>query len=213
MGGHGSIEGLSGREAHLISCQFCTQLAPDTQTHCSRCGAALHMRKPHSLQRVWAWWIAGLIAFIPANTYPIMITTVLSEPEPSTIIGGVIDLISHGSYFVGGVVLVASVLVPVAKFLIVAVLALSIQFRWTLSEHQRHTAHTITEFIGRWSMIDVFVVAVLAALIQLGAIISITPGPAANAFAFAVIFTMLSADSLDPRLFWDDGPPHGKGTS
>lgn len=162
------------------------------------------------MQRVWAWWIAGLAVYIPANTFPIMVTTVLAQKEPSTIIGGVVSLFEHGSYLVGAIVFFASVFIPVAKFVTVAVLALSIQRGWAMSEHQRHVAHFITELIGRWSMIDVFVVAVLAALIQLGAIISITPGPAANAFALAVIFTMFSADALDPRYFWDRQPPNGQ---
>jgi len=95
------------------------------------------------------------------------------------------------------------VCIPVAKFVIIAGLALSLHFQWAMSEHTRHVLHTITEFIGRWSMIDVFVVAVLAALIQLGAILTIEPGAGINAFALSVVFTMFSATSLDPRLIWD----------
>lgn len=119
---------------------------------------------------------------------------------------GVISLAASGSYLVAMVVFIASIIIPVSKFLIIIALTISLQLSLDLPEKTRHRMHAVTEFIGRWSMIDVFVVAVLAALIQLGAVVTITPGVGINAFALSVVFTMLAASSLDPRLLWDNQP-------
>jgi len=196
--------GVSARQAGLARCDFCGALhrLPATEP-CRLCGAEVHSRKPNSLQRTWAFLLVGFMAYIPANIYPIMLTRSFGDNTSDTIFSGVIALMQSGSIFVAIVVFVASVVIPVAKFLIIAGLALSLHFRWDMSEHTRHVLHTVTEFIGRWSMIDVFVVAVLAALIQLGAILTIEPGVGINLFALSVVFTMFSATSLDPRLIWD----------
>jgi len=156
-----------------------------------------------SVQRTWAFLLVGMIAYIPANILPIMITDSYEGLREDTILSGVFSLIGTEDYFVAVVVFVASICVPVGKFLIIVLLAISLQFEWDMSEHTRHRLHAVTEFIGRWSMIDVFVVAVLAALIQLGAIMTITPGIGVNAFAVSVLFTMLAASSLDPRMLWE----------
>jgi len=156
-----------------------------------------------SVQRVWAFLLVGMIAYVPANLMPIMRTEAFSGNTEDTIISGTFSLIASGSYAVAIIVFVASICIPLLKFIIIIMLALSLQFSWDMSEHTRHRLHTLTEFIGRWSMIDVFVVAVLAALIQLGSIITVTPGVGINAFAVSVVFTMFAASSLDPRLLWD----------
>ena len=132
-----------------------------------------------------------------------MMTRSFSGDTSDTILSGIIVLAESGSYFVAFIIFFASICIPLAKFVIISGLALSLHFRWSMSLSTRHRLHTLTEFIGRWSMIDVFVVAVLAALIQLGAILTILPGVGINAFALSVVFTMLSASSLDPRLLWD----------
>lgn len=196
--------GITAQQAGLARCRFCGTLhRVESEAQCRKCAAKVHSRKPHSLQRTWAFLIVGLMAYIPANVYPIMLTRSFSGNTSDTILSGVISLAQSGSVFVAIVVFVASVVIPVGKFVIIAGLALSLHFQWAMSEHTRHILHTITEFIGRWSMIDVFVVAVLAALIQLGAILTIEPGVGINAFALSVVFTMFSATSLDPRLIWD----------
>lgn len=200
---HNSL-GLTAQQAGLARCGHCGALHRlSAESQCRLCGASVRSRKPNSLQRTWAFLIVGLMAYIPANLYPIMLTTSFSGNTSDTILSGVISLAQSGSVFVALVVFVASVVIPVAKFVIIAGLALSLHFRWAMSENKRHVLHTITELIGRWSMIDVFVVAVLAALIQLGAILTIEPGVGINAFALSVVFTMFSATSLDPRLIWD----------
>ena len=192
-----------GRAMGLAVCRVCHTVTDQPGTPCRQCGEPVHYRIPRSLEKVWAYWIAGLICYIPGNVYPIMITSTLGQESASTIIGGIISLFHHGSYSVGLVVMIASLIVPVAKFVVIALIALSISFKWPISSHQRHLAYHVIEFIGRWSMVDVFVVAALAALIQLGGVIAIAPGSGIGFFALSVALTMLSAQSLDPRLIWD----------
>jgi paraquat-inducible protein A len=191
-------------EAGLKACTACGILQPlSDDASCRRCGAIVNSRRQHSLQRTWAFLIVGLMAYIPANVFPIMLTRSFNGDRSDTILSGIISLADSGSYFVAFIIFFASIVIPVAKFVIISGLALSLQFRWEMSLHTRHRLHNLTEIIGRWSMIDVFVVAVLAALIQLGAILTILPGAGINAFALSVVFTMLAASSLDPRLLWD----------
>lgn len=195
---------LSARDSGLKACTSCGALQPlvDRQP-CRDCGAIVHSRRQRSLQRAWAFLLVGVMAYFPANIYPIMLTRSFTGNTSDTILSGVVVLIQSGSYGVALIIFVASICIPVVKFVIIAGLALSLNHDWDISNHTRHRLHALTEFIGRWSMIDVFVVAVLAALIQLGAIITIVPGVGINAFALSVIFTMLAASSLDPRLLWD----------
>lgn len=196
-------------ECGLVACPACgtiTRLSLDKfqqPPRCQLCYARLHSRKPMSLQRSWAWLLAGLFVYVPANIYPIMFTTVFGDSEPNTIIGGILLLLELESYPVALVVFVASVVVPVLKFVAVAYLLISIQGKYRQRRYDRTRLFRLTEFIGRWSMIDVFVVAILAALVQIGSVAQIEPGLGATAFGAAVIFTMMSAISLDPRLIWD----------
>ena len=204
MAGSAKTSGvLTAKRAGLVGCLHCGRAWPAGTTDCGRCGARLHSRFPNSMQRVWAWWIAGLIAYIPANLYPIMFTNTLGSEVPNTILGGVAVLFHHHAYFVGGVVFFASVMIPVAKFLAIAYLARAMRTRVDTDTHVLHKLYDAVEFIGRWSMIDVFVVAILSALVHLGGVADIFPGIAAACFALTVIFTMLSALALDPRLIWD----------
>lgn len=184
-------------------CRTCRTLTDRPGENCVVCGRKTSLRNTRSLEYVWAFWIAGIIAYIPGNLLPIMITQSVSGDSPSTIMGGVLTLVHHGSLDIAAVIFIASIVVPVTKFAVIAWLSLSIQRGWSISKHRRHFAHDAIEFIGRWSMIDVFVVAALAALIQVGGLMSIVPGPGVDAFAMSVIFTMFSAMSLDPRLIWD----------
>lgn len=193
----------------LALCRTCQTLTDRPGEQCVVCGAQTRLRDPHSLQKVWAFWLAGVIAYIPGNTLPIMITQSVSGDDPATIMGGVVTLLGMESYVIAGVIFFASVVVPVSKFLIIAVLALSVHLRWRMSEHNRHIAYEVVEIVGRWSMVDVFVVAALAALIQIGGLMAILPGAGVNAFAASVILTMLSAMSFDPRLIWDRDSTRG----
>ena len=189
------------------TCGLVNRLTADGHGQCRRCGERLHARLPHSLQRTWALLAASVVMYVPANVYPIMTTTTLGHTSQSTIIGGVVELWQMGDWPVATVIFVASVVVPVGKILALAWLCLMINRSDELSNATRTTLYRITEFIGRWSMIDVFVVAMLVALIRAGALMSITPGPAALAFGAVVVLTMLAAMTFDPRLIWDQ-PPH-----
>lgn len=193
--------------AGMIGCRSCLLAWPAEKTRCPRCGARLTRPDPASLQRVWAWLIAGMVFYIPANLYPMLRTEVfLTASRQATILGGVISFLQYGDFFVATVIFVASIVVPVGKFLAIGYLAIAVrQGRTGGLQHQ--LLFEVVDFIGRWSMIDVFVVAVMSALVQLGFIASIHPGPAAAAFAFSVALTMLAAQSFDPRLVWNALPP------
>ncbi|MBD3626341.1 MAG: paraquat-inducible protein A [Rhodobacteraceae bacterium] len=194
---------VSARDAGLVACTRCTRVWPLGQARCGRCGHRLESRNSHAMQRVWAWWIAGLIAYVPANLYPMLVTSTLLSAQQSTIVGGAVELAESGSWGVAAIILIASVAIPVGKFFAIAFLALSIRGQRRHSDHRRHRLYELVEFIGRWSMIDVFVVAILSALVQLGSLVTIHPGPAAVTFALSVVFTMLSAQSFDSRLIFD----------
>ncbi|MFY0990207.1 PqiA/YebS family transporter subunit [Halomonas sp. C05BenzN] len=209
-------QGLAG----CATCGLVNRLEDSGRSHCRRCGERLHARLPHSLQRTWALIAAAAVMYIPANLYPIMTTTSLGQSSPSTIIGGVVELIQMGSWPVAGVIFVASVIVPVGKLVALAWLCLVVERSDELNANTRTRLYRLTEFIGRWSMVDVFVVAILVALIRAGSLMSITPGPAALAFGSVVVITMLAAMTFDPRLIWDPplprrsrrrspGPPRG----
>ena len=193
----------TARAQGLVGCRRCAKVWPMVTPRCTRCGAKLQSRDPNSLKKVWTWWILGLLAYIPANLYPMLETRTLLARSNDTIIAGAIKLGQHGAFTIAAVILIASVVIPVAKFLAVAYLALSVQHGAHMSRKSRHWIYEFVEFIGRWSMIDVFVVAVLASLVQLNVVASVTAGPAALSFALSVIFTMLAAQSLDTRLVWD----------
>lgn len=147
--------------------------------------------------------MVGLICYIPANTQPMMLTTNLGHTTESTILAGVVQLIHYDEWAIAFIVFVASVLIPVSKFLVILYLVYSIRRRASLDIHARILLYEIVEFIGRWSMLDVFVVAILTALVHIGLIAAVNPGAAALYFALSVAFTMLSAQALDPRLIWD----------
>ena len=157
-----------------------------------------------SVQKTWALLLTAVVFYIPANTFPIMTTHFFGQNEASTIIGGVILLWKSGSYPIAAIVFIASVIIPVAKILVLAWLNYSVQKQSHRLSLQRVKWYRMAEFVGRWSMIDVFVVIILASLIQLGPTMSITPGAATLAFSGLVIVTMLAAMSFEPQLIWND---------
>ena len=170
---------------------------------CRLCNARLHARIPDSLNRTIALIVTAIILYIPANLLPIMETTQLSQVSLSTIVGGVIVLWKLESYPVAMIIFIASVMVPLAKLLALSYLCWGIATRAQTNPRSRTIMFRITEFVGRWSMVDVFVVSILVALVQLGSVLEIRPGLAALAFAGMVVVTILAAEALDPRLIWD----------
>lgn len=206
----GTQAGATAAKQNLTGCPTCglvNRLQNSQKTRCRRCHESLHARHPHSLQRTWAFLVAAAIMYIPANLYPIMNVTSLGETSSSTIIGGVIELYQTGSWPIAIVIFVASVMVPVGKLFALSWLCLVVKRSHELNAHSRTVLYRITEFIGRWSMVDVFVVAILVTLIRAGTLMSITPGPAELAFGGVVVLTMLAAISFDPRLIWDQTLP------
>ena len=194
--GHSAIsEGLQG-------CPVCTKVLAAQDTHCELCGARLHGGWGRSIQNTWAWLLTSVVLYIPANILPIMRTRFLGEETGNTILGGVLVLWEHGSYPIAAVIFIASIVVPLGKMIVLGYLCLSVQFHSSYSPVQRTRLYRVTEIVGRWSMVDVFVVAILVALIQLGNVMSIYPGMAALAFAVMVITTMIAAIAFDPRLLW-----------
>lgn len=193
----------TARERGLVGCTRCMRPSPAGTRRCPRCGSLLRSRDPVSLQKVWAWWLVGLACYVPANIYPMMETRTLLSTQSDTIVGGAVKLAQHGNWGVAMIILAASVLIPVGKFVALAGLAIGVRRGPRISEAWRHRLYDVVEYIGRWSMIDVFVVAILSSLVQLQALASITPGRASLFFALSVIFTMLSAQSFDSRLIWD----------
>lgn len=194
---------LTAQRAGLVGCARCGRVSDPGVEVCPRCGSTLTEQRRDSVQKVIAWLFAGLICYLPANLYPMLQTTILGTKVNSTIVGGVIDLMHHGAYFVAIVVFVASVVIPCTKFAVIGYLAYSIRYRVRLNEHTRTHLYEFVEFVGRWSMVDVFVVAILTALVNLGFIAGFNPGTAAFFFALSVAFTMVSALCLDPRLLWN----------
>jgi len=143
------------------------------------------------------------MCYVPANIYPMLRTQQLFQVDESTIIGGAVELAHYGSFGIAAIILIASVVIPLGKFWAIAFLAVSVRQKGGFASHHRLLMYEVVEYIGRWSMIDIFVVAILSALVQLQGLASITPGPAAFFFALSVIFTMLSAQAFDPRMIWD----------
>ncbi|MCM2265789.1 MAG: paraquat-inducible protein A [Desulfuromonadales bacterium] len=199
----------TARQLGLLSCHDCHLLAtaPTSAAHdhlvCPRCGAPLHERKPNSLARTWALVVAATILYIPANVLPMTITSTLGTVQVDTIMSGVIYFIHSGSWAIASVIFIASIFVPLAKLLILVTLLLTVQFRSHWHPKDRTALYRLTEVVGRWSMLDVYVVTILVALVKLGAVATIEAGPAAVYFATVVVITMIAAESFDPRLIWD----------
>ncbi|MEO6786695.1 MAG: paraquat-inducible protein A [Chthoniobacteraceae bacterium] len=191
----------------LASCHSCGKVQPLDQVRCVRCHATLHLRKPHSLQRTWALTLAAAILYLPANLLPIMKAERIGGDQQNTILGGVIMFWQHHAYPIAIVVFTASVVIPILKLL--AIVSLCLSAKRCTRPLAMTRVYRLTELVGRWSMVDVFVVAILVAVVQLGSLMSVQPGPAALAFTGVVILTMLAAMSFDPRLLWDTAAGRG----
>ncbi len=187
----------------LASCQTCGRLGPASDGHCRRCGARLHLRKPDSLARTVALLVGAVALYFPAMSLPVMRVSGFGGGEDSTILSGVVTFWNMGSYPVAIIIFTASVLIPILKILALVWLCLAAVGKVGGSRHKLAFTYHLTEIFGRWSMVDVFVVAILACLVRLGNLMTINPGPAAISFAAVVILTMFAAMSFDPRLLWD----------
>ena len=208
---------LGRGEAHW-GCRVCelviargAALRDRRHLRCPRCTAVLRARKPESLQLTWALVLAAVILYLPANLLPIMTVTSLGRTRSDTILSGVAFLLTHGLWPLAVIVFIASVFVPLLKLLILIFLLLSVEQRSPWRPRERGRLYRIIETIGRWSMVDVFVVTILVALVRLGALASVQAEAGAVFFCAVVVLTMLAAMAFDPRLIWDrlgpSGPP------
>jgi paraquat-inducible protein A len=189
-------------EDKLIRCPVCGAVNIDKgkKNTCRRCGSAIYHHSSFSTEKSWAYLITAMIAYIPANLYPMVITSAFGSEEPSTILGGVVLLWELGSYPVAAIIFFASIMIPVMKFLILIYLLVSVKYPLGKDKKvNKHKLYYMTEVVGPWSMIDVFVVAILAALIHMSSI-EIIAGTAATAFAISVLFTLLAAHAFDETL-------------
>jgi paraquat-inducible protein A len=193
----------------LVSCTTCGLLArpapPGETGRCPRCGAVLAERRHFSIQTTWALVVAAAILFVPAMAFPVLVTTTFGSSEPSTILSGVVFLYEEGSWVLALIVLVASVVVPIGKLVALGYLMVTVQSGSARSNHDRTRLYRLVEIIGRWSMLDVFVVAFITALVQLDPLMSVSPGIGVVYFMAVVVLTMIAAHSFDPRLIWNPG--------
>ena len=195
---------LLGQRLHRMGCDTCGLVSRGREgVLCPRCGFALHHRKPNSLTRTWALLIGAAILYIPANLYPILTVVRFGAGQPSTILGGVKELLEAGMWPLAALVFFASVAVPVLKLVGLVFLLLTTMAGMRSRRRDRTVLYRIVDAVGRWSMIDIFMESILVALVQFGAVVTIAPGPGAIAFASVVILTMFAARAFDPRLIWD----------
>lgn len=198
----------TARSAGLFGCEVCGKVsrAPGIAAaalRCPRCLGRLHERKRNSLARTWALLIAAVLCYLPANLLPVMTVVNLGAEQSDTILSGVIYLVAEGMWPLALIVFVASICIPILKIGVLALLLTSVAGRWRWRPVDRTRLYRLVDFIGRWSMVDVFVVAVLGALVRLGNIASVRAEPGVVFFGAVVVLTMLASISFDPRLIWD----------
>jgi paraquat-inducible protein A len=208
-----SARGQTAADAGLLSCLSCGLLSRRPRgaraAACPRCARALHRRKPASLIRAWTFLVAAMVLYIPANVLPIMETKSIFGSQSDTILSGVVFLWRSGSWPLAIIVFVASIMVPLLKM--IAMLTVLIAVHTGVRVHCEDLArlYRVLEIIGRWSMLDVYVVAVLVTLVQIQLFATVTPGKGAAAFGAVVVLTMLATMSFDPRLIWDSSRTRG----
>jgi len=201
----GNLSGGSDGSEDAVGCETCglVSVPRPHDPRCPRCASALHERKPNSVARTWALVIAAAILYIPANYYPVLSVVQLGAGQPSTILGGVEELVTARQYPLALLVFFASIAVPMLKLVGLSLMLVTIQTGRAGWLRDRTRLYHIVRFIGRWSMIDIFMESLLGALVAFGSVITIEPGVGALAFCGVVILTMFAAETFDPRLMWD----------
>jgi paraquat-inducible protein A len=200
---------VTANQVGLLNCYNCGLLSktverPHSPLKCPRCDTTLYQRKPRSISRTWAFLIAAYIMYIPANFLPIMTTTSLGYVQSDTIISGVIYLLVSGSWPLALIIFIASVFLPVLKLIILTYLVFSVQLKSQWRPGDRARLYRITEAVGRWSMVDIYVVTLMVALVNIQGLAEVAAGPGAIAFGAVVVLTMIAAMVFDPRLIWDN---------
>lgn len=193
-------------DAGLARCPVCTKvsLRPAEGTYvCARCHSPLHFREPHAISRTWAFLITAAIALVPANLYPIMTVSQVDSSRTDTIVSGIVELAQNDMLPIAIVVFIASVAVPVFKIIGIAALLFMVQRGQPVNKAQATFMYRFIDIIGRWSMLDLFVISILVSLVSFGNIASIEVNVGATAFGAVVVLTLLAAESFDQRLIWD----------
>jgi paraquat-inducible protein A len=200
-----AVSATGSLPTQAVGCETCTLVVvPDGhRLDCPRCGSALHSRKPESLHRTWALVIGAAVCYVPANVYPVLTVMQFGAGAPSTILGGVRELIQSRMYPLAALVFFASIAVPMLKMVGLSAMLVSVQTGHTRWLRDRTRLYYIIRWIGRWSMIDIFMEALLGALVQFGGVVTIEPGIGAVAFCAVVILTIFAAETFDPRIMWD----------
>ena len=197
----------TGLSEGFVSCEACGLLCrpagAEEPGECPRCGEELEFRRRDAIQRTWALIIAASICYLPANLFPVMITTTLTSEQADTIISGVVYFFTSGSWHLGLILLIASVVIPLAKLAALGYLSITVQRGSIRNHRERIRLYRLLEVIGRWSMLDVFVALFVVALIRLQPLMVVAPGPGVLFFAAVVVLTIFAAESFDPRLIWD----------
>ncbi|MCB8879908.1 paraquat-inducible protein A [Acidisoma cellulosilytica] len=199
--------------ASFLACETCqkvSRVVGQGGHDCPRCGSHLHARKPNGIVRCWALVMASIVLYIPANLYPVLTVVQMGAGEPSTILGGVEELLAAKMYPLAALVFFASIMVPMLKLVGLIILLLMTQFGSAARLLDRGRLYRIVSVIGRWSMIDIFMISILVALVHFGALVTIEPGLGAVAFAGVVILTIFAAESFDPRMMWDAAASPGE---
>ena len=188
---------------NLLTCGHCGLTQSTHLTHCCRCGSKVSFRVKQSLQRTWAILIPAIIFIFPANFYPISVLIANGREMEDTIFSGVSLLINQGMYGIAAIIFTASIIVPVAKILLLVYLLTSIHIKSSRGRKQRMKVYRFVHWIGKWSMVDLCVIAIMVSLMDRGNLLDFTPGPGAIAFGLVVVLTMIATEQLDPRLIWD----------
>jgi paraquat-inducible protein A len=191
-----------------LHCHACTLALPDAApageaAPCPRCGKTLHRRQPRALERSAAFALAGLLMLVPANVLPVLSTNSIGQATMDTIFSGVLSLYRQGLWGIALIVFTASIVVPLLKLVSLAILLHAVRTRSTRRRRGLTRLYAFVKFIGRWSMLDVFLVAFVTGAVQFGSLATVRPEPGIIAFAAAVVLTILATESFDSRLLWD----------
>ena len=204
------VPACSALAAGLWRCRGCAAVCvppPEAveqgRARCPRCDAVVHPRKPEAIARAWAFLLAGTALYLPANLLPVTATSAIGGRQTDTIFSGIVYFWKDGSYGLAVLVFVASIVVPMTKLLLMSLLLISLQRHDRRWAQRRLKAYRVLELIGRWSMLDIFAITMLAALVQVESLAELRPGPGAMAFGAVVVLTMLATHSFDPRLLFD----------
>ncbi|MCK5820102.1 MAG: paraquat-inducible protein A [Psychromonas sp.] len=197
--------GKTGISQGLQVCAICSTVSKfkEFPDHCPVCDNAIRVRKKNSLQRTWALIITAMIFIIPANVYPITFLMKNNTLYPDTIFSGILSLVDSDMLVIAFIVFFASILVPFLKIITLTFIALSVQFKWNLSTKSRLYAYKAVDWIGKWSVLDLFVISIMVSVFDKGTLLLVYPGIAASAFTLVVIITLFAASSFDTRLIWD----------